>query len=349
MSREQRKQDHIQEAIQQHHTRSPFDDIHFIHQTLATSTFDHCKLETTFLNQTISAPFLINAMTGGGGEKTTRINQQLAEAARHFKIPMAVGSQMAAIKEKQQEHTYRIIRDVAPDTFFLANLGAEATVDDALRAIDMIDANALQIHFNHIQELAMPEGDRDFSNRVAHLEEIVAASPVPVIAKEVGFGMTREAVKQLYEVGVHAVDVSGAGGTNFSQIENARRHLPLSFFNNWGIETPTALIEATSLRLPIPLIASGGISSSLDIAKALSLGASVAGMSGLLIKTLQTKGYDALITRIEQLIEDLRYIMTALNVHSISDLRNVPLLIKGETHHWLTERGIHTKAFAQRT
>ncbi|MBG9784820.1 type 2 isopentenyl-diphosphate Delta-isomerase [Shouchella lehensis] len=349
MSREQRKHDHIQQAIQQEQTRSPFEDIQFIHQTLATSSFHRCQLETTFLHKFISSPLLINAMTGGGGKQTARINQQLAEVAQHFSIPMAVGSQMAAIKDQEQIHTYQIIRDTAPDIVCLANLGAEATPSDALRAIDMIEADGLQIHFNHIQELAMPEGDRDFSMRLRNLEAIVAKSPVPVIAKEVGFGMTKEAVKRLYEAGVHAVDVSGTGGTNFSQIENARRQLSLGFFNSWGVPTPIALLEARSLELPLPFIASGGITSSVDIAKALSLGASLVGMSGFFIKTLQNEGIDAVIASVTRMQEELRYMMTALNVHTVEELKNVPLIIKGETHHWLNERGIDTKAYASRS
>ncbi|MBM7838710.1 isopentenyl-diphosphate delta-isomerase [Alkalihalobacillus xiaoxiensis] len=348
MSREQRKMDHIFEAVNQEQTHYPFEDITFIHQALATSNVQTCSLEATFLGHSFPMPLLINAMTGGGGIQTLQINEQLAEVAQLYSIPMAVGSQMAAIKDPSQAETYKVIRQKAPSNFLIANLGAEATAEDALSAVEMIEANALQIHFNHIQELAMPEGDRNFSKRLHNLESIVHKSPVPVIAKEVGFGMTRESIAALKEIGVAAVDVSGKGGTNFSRIENARRNQPMSFFNNWGISTPIALAEATSLKEPPVLIASGGITSSFDVAKSIALGASMTAMSGKLIQLLVNDGLDYVISYLQQLKTELTYILAALNVSNLTQLQSAPFVISGKTHHWLHERGIETSAFSQR-
>lgn len=349
LSREQRKMDHIHEAVNQEQLYHPFDDISFIHQTLATTSVHTCSLEASFLNHSFPLPLFINAMTGGGGKQTLHINEQLAEVSKLFSIPMAVGSQMAALKDPSQAQTYKIIRDKAPASFLIANLGAEASIDDALRAIDMIEANALQIHFNHIQELTMPEGDRDFSNRLMNLENIVQKSPVPVIAKEVGYGISKESITTLKNIGVDAVDVSGKGGTNFSRIENTRRDRPLSFFNNWGIPTPTSLAEASSLSDPPLLIASGGLTSSLDIAKSIALGASMTAMSGKFIQLLVKEGLDHVITYLHELQKELTYILTALNVNNLTELQSSPFIVSGKMHHWLHERGIDTKLFSQRT
>ena len=350
MSRSERKWDHIRYALENRQERfSAFDDITFIHQSLPNISVLDVRLDHSIGELAISSPIFINAMTGGGGERTYRINKEFAMAAKETGVAMAVGSQMAAIKDRSQNYTYEVVRKENPTGIVLANLGSDATVDDAKRAIDMIEANGLQIHLNVIQELTMPEGDRDFTDVLKRIEAIVKAADVPIIAKEVGFGMSKETVESLASVGVAAVDIGGFGGTNFAEIENKRREQTLSFFNRWGIPTPIAIAEAASSPIGISVIGSGGIKNELDIIKGLALGAEAIGISGPFLRILMEKGIEALKAEIDHLHRNITLIMTALGAKRISDLKNVPLIISGDTFHWLTQRGIDTQKYSSRT
>nr|WP_295972387.1 type 2 isopentenyl-diphosphate Delta-isomerase [uncultured Bacillus sp.] len=350
MSRSKRKWDHIQFALATgQEGLTGLDDVTFIHQSLPGIGVEHILLDTTIGGLTLSSPIFINAMTGGGGEKTMRINRDLSIAAKEAGLAMAVGSQMSAIKNKEEEQTYRIIRDENPGGFIIANLGSEATVEDAKRAVDMLEANALQIHLNVIQELVMPEGDRDFTGALKRIEQMVNCCELPVIVKEVGFGMNREAVALLNSVGVRAVDVGGYGGTNFAKIENNRRDHILKMFNHWGIPTAVSIAEAKNSGCGIDIISSGGIQTSLDIAKSIALGANMVGVAGYFLQILVKEGIETLIMKMKQLHEELSLIMTALGTRTIHDLQRTPLIIAGATHHWLSERNIDTKQYSLRS
>ncbi|MGF6948615.1 isopentenyl-diphosphate delta-isomerase [Neobacillus sp. B4I6] len=350
MSRSERKWDHIRYALdnRKHHA-SAFDDIKFIHQGLPNIGVFDVGLDHEIGGLYLSSPIFINAMTGGGGEKTYRINKELAIVAKNTGLTMAVGSQMAALKDKTQKYTYEIVRKENPKGVIIANLGSEASPDDAKAAIEMVEANALQIHLNVIQELTMPEGDRNFSGALKRIESIVKELTVPVIVKEVGFGMAKETVHSLSSIGVKVVDVGGSGGTNFAEIENKRREKSLSFFNQWGIPTGVSILEATSVSNHLSIIGSGGFMSAHDIAKGIAIGADAVGMAGYFLKILVKDGIETLQKEIEILHEELKMIMTALGTKTVSDLKNAPLIISGETYHWLNQRGIDTKQFAQRT
>ena len=350
MSRSERKWDHIRFALQNQQNRSTvFDDIKFIHQTLPNISVTDVRLDHSIGELSLSSPIFINAMTGGGGEKTYQINKELAMAAKLTGVAMAVGSQMSAIKDKGERYTYEIVRKENPQGIIIANLGSEATVENAKIAINMIEANALQIHLNVIQELTMPEGDRDFSGAIKRIETIVKAVDVPVFVKEVGFGMTKETVKTLSQVGVAGVDIGGSGGTNFAEIENKRREKSFSFFNGWGIPTPISIIEAALNTDKISIIGSGGFLTGHDIAKGIAMGANAIGMAGFFLRILVENGLDALQKEIETLHNELTMIMTALGAKNISDLKKVPLIISGETYHWLNQRGIDTKQYSCRS
>jgi isopentenyl-diphosphate delta-isomerase len=195
----------------------------------------------------------------------------------------------------------------------------------------------------------MPEGDRDFSGALKRIESIVKGTNVPVIVKEVGFGMAKETVKELSSIGVKIVDVGGSGGTNFAEIENKRRDKSLSFFNQWGIPTGVSILEAASVSNTLSVIGSGGFNSGHDIAKGLAIGANAIGMAGYFLQILVTEGIEVLLKEIEALHYELKMIMTALGAKTISDLKKAPLIISGETYHWLNQRGIDTKQFAQRS
>jgi isopentenyl-diphosphate delta-isomerase len=349
VSRAKRKIDHIQHALKTGQLReNGFDDVMFLHQSLPDTAVHHIDLHTEIGELVLSSPIFINAMTGGGGMETVKINEALSTAAAECGIPLAVGSQMSAIRDASERPSYEVVRKVNQKGFLFANLGSEATPDQAKTAIDMIEANAIQIHLNVVQELVMPEGDRDFSGALKRISAIAEASEVPVIVKEVGFGMNREAAEKLRDAGVTAIDVGGFGGTNFAKIENERRSRLLSYFNDWGIPTAVSIAELKSSVNGISILGSGGIQNAMDIAKAISLGASSAGIAGFFLKILIEDGYDALVSEIKNVQNDLRMIMTALGAGSISQLQNAPIILSGLTHHILNERKVDTKFFSNR-
>ncbi|MDF0726206.1 type 2 isopentenyl-diphosphate Delta-isomerase [Cytobacillus sp. S13-E01] len=349
MSRAKRKLDHIQHAISTGQSRAHgFLDITFVHQSLPNVSVSDIDLQTVIGELYISSPIFINAMTGGGGEETRRINGALARVANLCGIGMAVGSQMSAIKDPSERPTYEIVRESNPNGIIFANLGSEATIDDAKQAIDMIEANGLQIHLNVIQELVMPEGDRSFTNALKRIEAIVKAIEVPVMIKEVGFGISVETAEQLKNSGVSIIDVGGYGGTNFSAIENKRRSHILDYFDDWGITTSASIVEVSSVQDPLPIISSGGLQSALDIAKSISLGASATAFAGYFLKILLSEGEEKLIVKITQIQDDLKMIMTALGRKTINELQQAPIVISGDTYHWLQQRGIDTTKFNRR-
>ncbi len=349
MTRSKRKWDHIQYALTTGQSRDTgFDDITFIHQSLPDSSIEQVSLKTMVGELSLSSPLFINAMTGGGGERTEEINRQLAIIASETRVAMAVGSQMSSIKNSSEISTYKIVRKENPNGLIFANLGSETSVDQALQAVDMLEANALQIHLNTIQELTMPEGDRDFTGALRRMEDIVKKLPVPVIVKEVGFGMSRETAKKLTQIGISIVDVGGFGGTNFAKIENERRNRLLSFFNSWGIPTVVSIAEVKCSFPDLTVLGSGGVQCSLDVVKALSLGASAVGLAGYILKILLEEGIEESMTEIEEIKKEIGYVMTALGSTTIKDLQKAPLIIEGKTHHWLNERGINTKIYSNR-
>ncbi|MDX5474460.1 MAG: type 2 isopentenyl-diphosphate Delta-isomerase [Bacillaceae bacterium] len=349
MSRAKRKMDHIEHALSTGQERTHgFEDITFVHQSLPDSSVENVQLHTEIGELILSSPIFINAMTGGGGEQTYRINKALASVARECGLVLAVGSQMSAIKDPEEAFTYKVVRQENPNGVVLANLGSEATVEQAQRAVEMVEANALQIHLNVIQELVMPEGDRDFTGALKRIEKIANYLSVPIIVKETGFGISKEAAVKLKGIGVSIVDVGGFGGTNFSKIENARRMKQLQYFDAWGIPTTSAIVEVKEVLGSDSVIASGGIQTPLDIAKSIALGASAVGMAGYLLKILLADGEEALIQEISFMHEDLTMIMTALGVNTIEQLKRVPLIISGHTHHWLNERGLDTKNYSRK-
>jgi len=349
VSRSKRKWDHIQFALSTGQERlTGLDDIMFVHQSLPGIGLEDISLNTKIGELSLSSPIFINAMTGGGGEKTLKINRDLARVAKESGMAIAIGSQMSALKNAEEEETYRIVRMENPHGIVIGNLGSEASVDEAKRAVSMLEADALQIHLNVIQELAMPEGDRDFSGDLKRIEAIVKEIDRPIIVKEVGFGMNKQVVAQLFSVGVKVVDVGGYGGTNFSKIENERRQHLLRFFNGWGIPTAASIAEAKNSGCSIDVISSGGIQTSLDIAKSIALGANLVGIAGYFLKILVKEGLESLMKEVDLIHEELSFIMTALGTRTIKELQQAPLVISGRTHHWLQERNIDTKQYSLR-
>lgn len=348
-----RKMEHVHHALQLgQNGEHGFRDIKLIHNCLPGISSDQISLQTSIGELNLSSPIVINAMTGGAHE-TEEINRELAVAARETGLAMAVGSQMSAIKNPEVESSYRVVRKVNPGGIIFGNLGSEATLEQALRAVDMLQADALQIHLNIMQELIMPEGDREFSGMLERIRTIVDQVGVPVMVKEVGFGMVKESAEALFHCGVRMIDVGGAGGTNFAAIENARRSVPMDWLNDWGCKTTIALLEVLEAKnryqADASIIATGGISRTLDVCKALTLGASAVGMAGSLLKVLREQGTKALASHILNLHEELRLLMTALGSKSIKRLQEMPVVITGETAEWCAARGMDVGYYAVRT
>jgi len=349
MERSGRKVEHIQLALQTGQSGNQgMDELSFLPNSLPNISYDNTRIETSLGPIGLPSPVLINAMTGGADEAET-INRLLAIVAREKGLAMAVGSQMAALRDPQLIRTYRVVRTEYPDGIILANLGAEATLEQAKRAVEMIEANALQIHLNVMQELLMPEGDRSFSGYLHNIAQLAEHLDVPVIVKEVGFGMSRHNVRQLVQAGVKIIDLGGRGGTNFALIENRRHDKPLAMFEDWGLTTVQSLLEAGELNCKeISLIASGGIRHGLDAAKALALGASAVGMAGYFLRLVTTQPLEVCLEAVDRLHHQLRVAMTALGIERVAQFRQLPLTMHGETLHWAHQRGIDVRRYACR-
>jgi isopentenyl-diphosphate delta-isomerase len=346
----QRKDDHVRLAAEQqraHSGRNQFDEVSFVHHALAGIDRPDVSLATSFAGVSWSVPLYVNAMTGGS-EKTGLINRDLAVAARETGVPLASGSMSAYFKDPSCAHTFGVLRAENPDGFVLANVNANASTEQARRAVDLLRADALQIHLNTVQETVMPEGDRSFGAWPGQIEKIAAAVDVPVIVKEVGFGLSRESVLRLRDLGVSAADLGGRGGTDFARIENGRRELSdYAYLHGWGQSTAACLLDAQDTGLPV--LASGGVRNPLDVARALALGASGVGASGGFLRTLLDGGVSALIAQITTWLEQLAALQTLLGAPTPADLARCDLTIHGELRSFCTDRGIETRPLAQRS
>jgi isopentenyl-diphosphate Delta-isomerase len=298
----QRKADHIKINLEKD-VRSALttglENYHFVHEALPELDLEGIDTSLKLFDKLLAAPILISSMTGGTSEAET-INLRLAEAAQEMKIAMGVGSQRAAIEHPEQAKTFQV-RRVAPDILLLANLGAVQLnygygIDQCRRAVDMIQADALILHLNPLQEAVQDAGDTNFAGLAKKIEEVCKKIEVPVIAKEVGWGISERTAKLLADCGVSAIDVAGAGGTSWSQVEMHRapdeftRELAATFVG-WGIPTAESILNVkravSDAKHAVPgvlIFASGGIKDGLDIAKCIALGATLGGMAGQFLK-----------------------------------------------------------------
>ncbi len=347
--RETRKLEHIRWAVNlPDGPQNPgFNDIRLVHNSLPELSLAEVDTGLTVFNRRLEAPLLVNAITGGN-QQVLDINRALAKAACAEGLGIAVGSQTGALLDPYLEETFFVVRRENPAGLVIANVGAGIEAKHALRAVEMVEADALQVHLNVPQELAMVEGDRDFSRMSENIAAIMAASPVPVIVKEVGFGLSSEAAKTLRLLGVDWVDVGGAGGTNFVAIEHKRgQQSPVPV--DWGIPTAASIAEVISACPGCNVIASGGIRSPLDAVKALALGSSLAGVAGMWLKALVEKSSEDLTAEIRAFKQHLQHLFLLLGVHNVGELAKVPLVITGFTGEWLRERGVNTTVWAQRS
>jgi len=292
---DQRKADHIKINLEQD-VRSALttglEKYHFTHEAIPELSLNRVDTTLSLFGKQLAAPILISSMTGGT-EEAEIINMRLAEAAQEMKIAMGVGSQRAALEHPEQEKTFQV-RSAAPNILLFANLGAVQlnygyNIDQCRRAVDMIGADALILHLNPLQEAVQDAGDVNFAGLARKIEEICKQIELPVIAKEVGWGISEKTARLLADCGVSAIDVAGAGGTSWSQVEMHRapdeftRQLAATFIG-WGIPTADSILNVKKATPDMTVFASGGLKDGLDIAKCIALGATLGGMAGQFLK-----------------------------------------------------------------
>ncbi|MEH1809062.1 type 2 isopentenyl-diphosphate Delta-isomerase [Nostoc sp.] len=286
-----RKADHIriclEEDVQCDQITNGLERYRFTHSCLPELNHDDIDISTTFLGKKLDAPLLISSMTGGT-EQAAIINQRLAKVAQHYKIAMGVGSQRVAVEKPQVADTFAV-RKYAPDVLLFANLGAvqlnyKYGLDECLRVVDILEADALILHINPLQECIQPKGDTNFRGLIDKISILCSKLPVPVIAKEVGNGISAAIAQKLLAAGVAAIDVAGAGGTSWAKVESERAESPLQrrlgrTFADWGLPTAECITTIRTIAKDVPLIASGGLRHGLDVATAIALGADIAGLA----------------------------------------------------------------------
>ena len=334
---ESRKADHIrinlERDVQFRRLTTGFERYRFMHQALPELDLAEIDTSVTLFGKLLSAPILISSMTGGT-ELAHRINTNLAEAAQSHNIAMGLGSQRAAVEDLSLVYSYDI-RDIAPDIMLFANIGAVQLnygycVSECQRAVDMVGADALILHFNVLQEATQPEGDVNFSGLLKQVETVCQSVSVPVIAKEVGWGFSPRNVRDLVNAGASAIDVAGAGGTSWSEVEYHRA--PTAFhanvaasFADWGIPTAEAVCYAVEAAPNTPVIASGGLRNGIDIAKSIALGAIIGGMAGPFLKAAD-QSVEAVDDLIRVLKQQLRVSMLCTGSRTTADLRESKLI-----------------------
>ncbi|MDH5704075.1 MAG: type 2 isopentenyl-diphosphate Delta-isomerase [Aigarchaeota archaeon] len=349
----ERKRDHIriclERSVQFKRKSTWLEHVHLLHNALPEISAKEIKTETRFLGAQLSFPFMIEAMTGGVPE-ALEINSALAESAESLKVGMCVGSQRLALEDAESRRTFRVAREKAPTAFLVANIGAaqlsERPGEKAAGAVEMIEANALSIHLNPLQEVVQGEDQAGFSNVLKTMEKAVEAVDVPVIVKETGCGISREVAKKLITTGVSCLDVAGAGGTSWAAVESLRAEeshddsragLGREFWD-WGIPTAASVIETRSVT-NLPIVASGGLRTGLDLAKCLAIGANLGGAAHPLLWPA-TMGANNVIREIRQYMTGLRAAMFVVGARSIVDLRRTQFLVTGELMQWLDQRKI---------
>lgn len=329
-------------------------DVHLVHEAMPSQDLDRIDLETSFLDRGLAAPLAIAGMTGGhemGGE----VNAVLARAADRHGLALGVGSQRAALREPELERTFRVVREMAPGAFVIANVGAAQLLaqdgsaalegKDLATAVEMVRADALAIHLNFLQEAIQPEGDRRVSGLRDALRAATRFSPVPVIAKETGSGLSPGTASELRDLGFAALDVGGLGGTSFAAIESRRaaergemgRARLGEVFAEWGIPTPVAVLAAA--RGGLPVIATGGVRTGLDAARALALGATLVSV-GRPALVAAMAGDAELDEWIGQFLAELRLAVFLIGGRGVRDLARAPRSVGGSTRRWLDDLGL---------
>jgi isopentenyl-diphosphate delta-isomerase len=330
-----RKADHIRINLEEDVASalsSGLDRFQFIHQALPEINLEDIDLSLDLFGRRLRSPILISSMTGGTHE-AMQINLTLAEAAEETGVAMGLGSQRAAIEHPELEASFQV-RNVAPNILLFANLGAIQLnygygIDECRRAVEMVEADALILHLNALQEAVQPEGNTRFADLANKIEQICRKLPVPVIAKEVGWGISSETAQRLSDAGVAAIDVAGAGGTSWSQVEmhrstNQTQARLAAAFIDWGISTADSIQLVRAAAPHLPVFASGGIRTGIEIAKSISLGASLGGMASPFLKAAAISAQTTIQT-IQEITREIQVCMFAVGAMNINDLQKTEM------------------------
>ena len=306
-----------------------------VHRALPEMALEEVNTSTSFLGHRLGAPLLISAMTGGAA-LSQEVNRRLASAAQELGLAMCLGSQRAAIEDSALLATYQV-RQVAPDILLFANLGAVQLnygygVGECLRAVESVEADALVLHLNPLQEALQPEGNTNFAGLLGKIAQVCQALPVPVIVKEVGWGISATVAERLYQAGVGALDLAGAGGTSWSEVERYRSATPAEAevaeaFADWGIPTADALVAVRQACPKLPLIASGGIADGVEVAKCLALGANLAGIAQPLLRPAMDSS-EAVGGQLRVFLRQLRVAMFCTGARTVADLDSSRLVLR---------------------
>lgn len=318
--------------------------VRLVHRSLPELAFDELDTSVTFLGRRFALPLFITGMTGGTAEAAA-INRDLAAVAERAGIGFGLGSQRAMLVRPESAYTFEV-REAAPHVFLAANIGGvQAAKSDTATIrglVERVGADALCVHLNPAQEMVQPEGDRDFHGVLAAIARLAREVGVPVIAKETGAGVARETAAALADAGVAAIDVSGVGGTTWVGVElrrtGAEHDAHLAGFWDWGVPTAAAVVESRATGLP--LIASGGIRTGLDAARALALGATLAGCAAPVIGAYYRGGGAEAAAEIERIARGLRIAMTLTGAPSVAALQRAPRVVTGELAEWCRTRGV---------
>jgi len=319
--------------------RTGFDTVIFEHTALPELDMDAIDLTTSFLGKRINAPLLVSSMTGGPA-RAAHINEHLAIACNELDIALAVGSQRVAIEGPDGAGLDASLRQFAPRIPLLANFGAAQLnlgfgVDQARRAVEMIGADALIIHLNPLQEAVQPEGDRDWRGLFGSIEMLARALEVPVVVKEVGSGISARLARRLVDAGVAVIDVAGAGGTSWAAVEAERAKTPeqaaiARAFSDWGQPTASAIAAVRAACPDAVIVGSGGIADGVDVARAIRLGADIAGQAAGILDAA-TKSADAVVSRLSVVISQLRIVCFCTGSRDLAALRTAPLAPEAAT------------------
>lgn len=331
MSIKERKKDHVKLTASgdvAYRQTTGLSEYRFLHNALPEVDYDEVSTEIEFLGRSFSFPLFISCMTGGYTEAGA-VNAIIAEFCEEHNLPFGVGSQRIMLEDTTTSESFSVVREKAPSAFISSNIGGAQLIDSLSKEklkllIDTIQADAVTVHLNPLQELMQPEGDRNFKGIEKGIAQLVSDCPVPVIIKETGAGITGEVAERLLQKGVAAIDISGAGGTSWSKVENLRasKSEPEPLFDDWGVPTVVCLEQVRELKnkYDFELVASGGIRSGIDIAKVLCLGANCGATAQPVIKAINENGKKGLAELYQSWRRQLKITLTLLGIKKVDKL-----------------------------
>ncbi|RLE66814.1 MAG: type 2 isopentenyl-diphosphate Delta-isomerase [Thermoprotei archaeon] len=352
----QRKIEHleicIREKVEPEGASTWFEEITLLHNPLPEINLNEINTSTVFLNHEFKAPIFVSGMTGGHPQ-AKKVNMAIAKVVEKLGIGMGVGSQRAVLKNKDLEDTFSVVREYAPTAFIVGNIGASQLVMEKYdlemleKLVEMVDANALAIHLNPLHECVQIEGEPYYKGVLERVKELAENLSVPVLLKETGCGFSKEAALKAAQARISGIEIGGAGGTSFALVEyyralrkgNMYAARIAGSFVTWGIPTAISICEVRSVT-SIPLIASGGIRNGIEVAKALALGADLAGVALPVLRSYSNGGVEGVEEYLRKLIDELKITMFLTGCSSLRDLRRIPLVVSSRFNEWLKQRKI---------